>query len=331
MHFLQYLLLIFVVVQSAFIILDLVALVRQHQLTSVWNLIKNYRASFSFLACIWIVYVLIEMMLFAVFPSFETIVIVISQALEISPMNLLAASSQPTSPWVIGYLLAAIWIIAGFWDYVFHRWMLHSRSFWFLHENHHLPTQVFTGMPGITIRPFLAPSTFLVNACTAIILLGWVKLFHDPSILIVLLKYLPVLVLAYVLVGSASHSVFLRQFDGARISMKFMFIVTPQEHILHHGVGLKGNYGNFMTLWDHVFGTYLDPIKIDHKQVQLGLDYDQDFLGAITANRLKIPQHLREKHRLGAFSLLLPIGEKPILKEANSERSKHQNTIKRQN
>jgi hypothetical protein len=83
--------------------------------------------------------------------------------------------------------------------------------------------------------------------------------------------------------------------------MRPLFLTTPQEHVLHHAASLHGNYGNFTTLWDRVFGTYLAPTPAGAPPIALGLGYDQDFLGTLTLGRVKIPSPVRERYRLGAF------------------------------
>jgi sterol desaturase/sphingolipid hydroxylase (fatty acid hydroxylase superfamily) len=83
--------------------------------------------------------------------------------------------------------------------------------------------------------------------------------------------------------------------------MKWFALTTPQEHLLHHTVDLQGNYGNFTVLWDRVFGTYLDPIRAEHRDRQLGLPYDQDFLGTLTVGRVKLPASLRKRFEVDRF------------------------------
>jgi sterol desaturase/sphingolipid hydroxylase (fatty acid hydroxylase superfamily) len=83
--------------------------------------------------------------------------------------------------------------------------------------------------------------------------------------------------------------------------MKWLALTTPQEHLLHHTVEMRGNYGNFTVLWDRVFGTYLDPTRAEHRDPALGLGYDRDFLGAITAGKLKLPATVRERFEVGRF------------------------------
>jgi sterol desaturase/sphingolipid hydroxylase (fatty acid hydroxylase superfamily) len=69
---------------------------------------------------------------------------------------------------------------------------------------------------------------------------------------------------------------------------RFLLLISPREHLLHHASTIKGNYGNFTAIWDRLFGTYISPN--DAGECTLGLDYDQDFLGAITAGQMKLSQ-----------------------------------------
>ena len=79
-----------------------------------------------------------------------------------------------------------------------------------------------------------------------------------------------------------SHSSFLRRFLWLHRGLRLLAITTPREHVLHHAAELQGNYGNSSTLWDRMFGTYLDPERDEHRNPRLGLSYDQDFLGTLT-------------------------------------------------
>jgi hypothetical protein len=87
----------------------------------------------------------------------------------------------------------------------------------------------------------------------------------------------------------------LRRFAVVHSILRWVCITTPQEHLLHHAAQQAGNYGNFTTVWDRVLGTYLDPHGLDLECVPLGLTYDQDYLGALTAGWLKLPAAWRQR------------------------------------
>ena len=82
---------------------------------------------------------------------------------------------------------------------------------------------------------------------------------------------------------------------------EWLALTTPQEHLLHHTVDLQGNYGNFTILWDRVFRTYLDPTLREHQDHRLGLPYDQDFVGTLTAGGVKLPGELRQRFEIARF------------------------------
>lgn len=192
-------------------------------------------------------------------------------------------------------LAVVLFYTAGFWDYLVHRVFSHSRWFWFTHEYHHLPRRVCLLMPGILGRPFAALPSVLTIGATAVTA-------HATMFALGLPRWdlrgmLPVL-LAIAVILTASHSSFLRRLPGVHRCLRWVCITTPQEHLLHHSADCAGNYGNFTSLWDRVFGTYLDPAGMNLDTVRLGLNYDQDFLGALTWGRLKLPKAWRHRFQL---------------------------------
>jgi sterol desaturase/sphingolipid hydroxylase (fatty acid hydroxylase superfamily) len=52
-------------------------------------------------------------------------------------------------------------------------------------------------------------------------------------------------------------------------------IVSPEFHKLHHSADPRhhyGNYGGAMAVWDHLFGTYLEPTS---DQLKFGLHAEE--------------------------------------------------------
>jgi sterol desaturase/sphingolipid hydroxylase (fatty acid hydroxylase superfamily) len=195
-------------------------------------------------------------------------------------------------------LVVLLFYVGGLWDYLMHRFVSHSRWLWFTHEYHHLPNQVFVLMPGVAARPFAVVSTFPVTAATVVSAYGVVALFDLP---VWDLAPLQILLVLHVFVLTSSHSSCLRRWWWVHRALACLAVTTPQEHALHHTVRLKGNYGNFTTLWDRVFGTYLDPARPEHQGHAFGLAYDQDFLGAITLGALKLPDRVRRRFQVGRY------------------------------
>jgi sterol desaturase/sphingolipid hydroxylase (fatty acid hydroxylase superfamily) len=210
---------------------------------------------------------------------------------------------RPLNPQPIsGGWLAAISVItfylSGLWDYAIHRWFSHSRPFWFTHEYHHLPNQVFVAMPGLAVRPFVVVTSFPATFATVVSAYALLLLFGLPLWDLTPLK---ILLLAHTFLLVASHSSFLRRFWWLHHAMKWLALTTPQEHVLHHTVDLDGNYGNFTVLWDRAFGTYLNPTLAENQGHALGLAYDQDFLGAITLGQVKMPDWMRQRFQVERY------------------------------
>jgi sterol desaturase/sphingolipid hydroxylase (fatty acid hydroxylase superfamily) len=210
---------------------------------------------------------------------------------------------QPWSAVLVVLLVVVLFYLAGLWDYLMHRFGSHSRWLWFTHEYHHLPSQVFVLIPGISARPFSVVSTFPVVLATIVTACGLFALLGLPVGILVPMQ---ALLLVQIVVLTTSHSSRLREWWWLHRFLKWLAITTPQEHLLHHTIDLQGNYGNFTTLWDRVFGTYLDPERPEHSGHACGLPYDQDFLGAITLGALRIPEKLRHRLQVGRYCNLHP-------------------------
>lgn len=200
---------------------------------------------------------------------------------------------------VWGPLGTVLFYIAGFWDYSVHRFFSHCRWFWITHEYHHLPRQVTVWMPGIAARPFGFVPVALSTFATAVTMDVLLMVFRFP--LWDLRPFLPVALLI-ITVLTISHSAFLRRHDVVHRGMRWLCLTTPQEHLLHHRIGSRCNYGNFTTLWDRLLGTYEDPRRVDDlESVPLGLPYDQDFLGTITLSRWRLSAKLRKRFQISQY------------------------------
>ena len=204
----------------------------------------------------------------------------------------------PPGGWRLAVVGAGIFYLAGLVDYAWHRWFSHHRWFWFTHESHHLPTQVFVGMPGLGVRPFAVVTVIPLVAFTAMLTYGALRLAGRPMWDWTVFQ-LPLLLSSTLLV--TSHSSFMRRGWWAHRVFRCLTLTTPQEHVLHHTTDLHGNYGNFTTIWDRLFGTYLDPRLPEHQNKRYGLAYDQDFLGAVTAGAVKLPASWRKRFQLDRY------------------------------
>jgi sterol desaturase/sphingolipid hydroxylase (fatty acid hydroxylase superfamily) len=236
----------------------------------------------------------------ALVPNFEELVVA-SQSLIREWLSTTGSHATISGTAVFGFALLGFYF-AGLCDYLFHRFVSHSRAAWVTHEYHHLPIDISVYMPGFCVRPFLVVSVFPTSAIAiftvqaAISLSGYSEWDMMPLVYAV--------VLAQTAIGSMSHSAYLRRLSWIHTLFRPFGLLSPQEHWLHHASDLEGNYGNFVTVWDRVFGTYLDPEKIDRENHRAGLAYDQDFLGALTLGKIKLSQRIRDAFQLEHFCFL---------------------------
>jgi sterol desaturase/sphingolipid hydroxylase (fatty acid hydroxylase superfamily) len=289
-------LLLFGATQTIFVLLDFYELWRQDGRPALSVKLRCEWRTFLSLAVIWLIYFSLQLGLSTMLPSVERTLAAARQILRLPPGQSPSFAHSVTLCVAIGVVT---FFVAGFWDYLTHRFLLHSRVAWHLHESHHLPTKVFNGMPGISARPFVVFTAFLVNVLSiaTMFLLFWMSGRIDLANLF--FATLPAAFFTFAFIGSASHSCFLRRYAFFDRWPRYLLIITPREHVLHHVADHKGNFGNFTPLWDRIFGTYLDPAEVG--ETKLGLNYDQDFLGAITAGKWKLPTRLRKKLGLERF------------------------------
>lgn len=250
-------------------------------------------ASFAFLLAVIAVFLGIQLAGFALVPAVDGLVTWVRThvAHRTGPV-------PPPEGWRLALVAAALFYLAGFVDYAWHRWFSHHRWFWFTHESHHLPTQVFVGMPGLGVRPFAVLTVVPLVAFTAALTYGALRLAGLPMWDWTVFQ-IPLLISSTLLV--TSHSSFMRRGWLAHDVLRRIALTTPQEHALHHTTDLQGNYGNFTTIWDRLFGTYLDPRRAEHQDKRYGVAYDQDFLGTVTVGALKLPSSWRRRFQLDRY------------------------------
>jgi sterol desaturase/sphingolipid hydroxylase (fatty acid hydroxylase superfamily) len=251
-------------------------------------------SSLLFLLAVAALFLVIQVAGFALVPRVDALVEGIRGVL---------APGMPPAPAPEGWRLAAVGVLlfylAGLVDYAWHRWFSHHRLFWFTHESHHLPSEIFVAMPGLGVRPFAVLTVVPLVSFTAALTYAALRLAGRPMWSWSVFQ-LPLLAASTLLV--TSHSSFMRRGWLAHQLLRPLALTTPQEHVLHHTVDLAGNYGNFTTLWDRLFGTYLDPRLAENQGHGFGLPYDRDFLGSITAGTLRIPASWRRRFQLHRYS-----------------------------
>jgi len=278
---------LFVYVQAAFIAVDLYEHWRLARKSGKRAVISANATLILAVGAACVGYSLIQLCLASALPNINKLA---DFAIKVSG----SAAVAPSASWSVP-IFAVAFSIGTLFDYLVHRFLLHG-PFWRLHENHHLPSVVSNVMPGIAARPFVIVPNFLINVSSCATIFLVLRLMGRPQLITTFIHLLPALLLAFTFVACASHSIFLRRFDWVETSFRRLLLVGPREHLLHHAATIQGNYGNFTTVWDRAFGTYISPPADD---APLGLDYDQDFLGAITAGRFKLSSALRSRYHVG--------------------------------
>jgi sterol desaturase/sphingolipid hydroxylase (fatty acid hydroxylase superfamily) len=278
---------LFAYVQIGFIVLDLYEHWRLARRTGIRQVVGRYRTLILAVTGACVLYFVIQIALASILPTIGRLGDYVIRASRVS-------MSQVDARWTIPVFVGAFFTGTLF-DYLVHRFLLHG-FLWRLHENHHLPSVVSNVMPGIAARPFVVVPNFLINAGSCAAILGMVRMIGRPQLIATFIHVVPALLLTFAFVASASHSIFLRRFNWAETVFRNLLLISPREHLLHHAATIKGNYGNFTAIWDRAFGTYVPPTG---GEFRLGLDYDQDFLGAITAGRFKLSAGARSRYQVG--------------------------------
>ncbi len=146
--------------------------------------------------------------------------------------------------------------VAIYWQHrIFHMFT----PFWRIHRMHHTDTE-FDVTTALRFHPVEILISILLKAAI-IILLG--------------APILAVVAFEIILNGSA-------MFNHSNVRMPIwmdklirMFVVTPDMHRVHHSVKKNEhdfNYGFFLSVWDRLFGSYLDQPEDSHEAMAIGLD-----------------------------------------------------------
>ncbi|MFI5445557.1 archaeosortase/exosortase family protein [Polaromonas sp. UC242_47] len=169
------------------------------------------------------------------------------------PPGLLARLSLP----FVAQLLLTFLLI-DFWRYWEHRLFHRVPVLWRLHLVHHSDTQI-----DVTSSERHHPLEFLLGTAVMLALIGVLGL---PA------QAVGLYLLTATVIALYSHAN-LRLPASLECRLNRL-IVTPGVHAVHHSdlqAQTDSNYGTVLTLWDRLFGSYVDPahVKIPH----FGLGY----------------------------------------------------------
>lgn len=159
--------------------------------------------------------------------------------------------SESTTRSALTWLLcAALGFIAWtLFEYVVHRVLYHAvPMFKDVHDAHHREPNAFIGAP-----PVVGP--LMISAITYLPLSLWSPGVASGATAGMLLGYM-----AYMLIHHAAH--FWNPRPGSWLHG------ARRHHALHHFRDEDGNFGITTSLWDHVFGTALQPKSAASKRLQ---------------------------------------------------------------
>lgn len=139
--------------------------------------------------------------------------------------------------------IVVYYLVVDLGSYGLHR-LMHTRHLWRLHRWHHspqqmywlagvrasLPQQLVFNLPGLLALPILAGAP------------GWV--------------------IVAMLVEGVIRNDWMHMNVTWRSNWLEWVLVTPRYHHIHHSADAQlhdGNYGSLFSIWDRLFGTYLDP------------------------------------------------------------------------
>ena len=158
-------------------------------------------------------------------------------------------------PWPI-VLLVSLVVLDGLL-YFGHR-LLHAPWLWHTHAAHHSVEHLYW-LGGNRASPFHVAS---LGAWGLLLGLVWPTTGGSPALFLEAVIYMCI-----------------QHFNHANIRWRLgpvgWLLVTPRYHFVHHGSDSRWNGGNFgflLTIWDRMFGTYVDPDRVPH-DFPLGLDY----------------------------------------------------------
>jgi sterol desaturase/sphingolipid hydroxylase (fatty acid hydroxylase superfamily) len=146
------------------------------------------------------------------------------------------------------------YILADFGTYWFHR-LMHTRYVWRVHRWHHSPNYIYW-LAGIRAS---LPQQALFNLPFAFCL---PLLGHAPSWL-----YLGILAENFL------RNDWMHMNVTWRSNWLEWLLVTPRYHHIHHSNDprhYKANLGSLLTIWDRLFGTYVNPDEV--KEISFGID-----------------------------------------------------------
>lgn len=186
------------------------------------------------------------------------------------------------------FLFLVTFYISSLADYLVHRFISHSKPFWWTHEYHHLTKRVSLYMPGIAFRPYAFIGTIITTSWAAILFFNLSSILNYRNTTILYLVFLTQALILVII-----HSAYLREKKWVNKIMRLFYLVSPEDHLLHHSYNTGFiNYGNVSILWDIIFKTYK---KNSNKEIYLvGTNDKKDYINSITFGLFDLSSFLKK-------------------------------------
>ncbi len=152
--------------------------------------------------------------------------------------------------------IAICYLVADCGSYWMHR-LMHTKLAWRFHRWHHTPRQLywFAGVRATLPQQILfnVPYFAMVGVATS-----------NPM--------LAAEVSVWMMIAGVVTNHWMHINVSWRSNWLEKMFVTPRYHHIHHSANPEhhGNYGTLFTLWDRLFGTYVDPDTVKPKKFGTG-------------------------------------------------------------
>jgi len=159
-------------------------------------------------------------------------------------------------PFAIEVLLT--FLVLDLWRYWEHRFFHRIPWLWRVHLVHHSDTQI-----DVTTSERHHPLEYILGT---VVMMALIAVLGLPAAAV------GVYLLTATVVALYSHANLRLEPSVDRLLRRL--VVTPSQHAVHHSdlqPETDSNYGSVLTVWDRLFGTYVDPQ--DAKIPRFGLDY----------------------------------------------------------
>ena len=151
--------------------------------------------------------------------------------------------------WPVAVRVALYFIVGDFGHYWVHR-LTHTKYFWRVHKWHHSPTHMYwlAGMRSTALDFAMVNTPYILAYSFFSLSFWWAN--------------------AAVVVVSILETDWMHMNVSWRLKWLEWIVVTPRYHHIHHSDNPEHfikNLASLFSIWDRLFGTYLDPDKVGTK------------------------------------------------------------------